>query len=458
MKLRKWQAECVERALQHYRSQPHFLCQATPGAGKSVMAAELATRLYQTDKIDFILCFSPSVTIASGLARTFSDRFDLPFDGKLGAIGGAYTYQSMPHQDEEFWALLDRYKVFVVFDEIHHCAGSDLGNANKWGAEILAKIQHRAAYNLTLTGTPWRSDMRPIVLSPYGNNGITCDYTYGLQRAVAEGVCRKPNIVLIDNEKLVIHDTGNTQEFSGIEALLTGSNTAYRSILRNHNALKHCLKLGIEKLQQLRSKNAMAAGLVVASSVAHAKEIVALLRDAFGLSASLVTYQEANPQRIIETFRHSNQPWIVSVGMISEGTDIPRLQVCCHLSNVTTELYFRQVLGRGIRVTPDCDGETWLYTFAEPKITEYANRIAEDLPEHQVIFHCAEEKQPKEKPSVPRSISEIAPLDYVDVGLISHHSEPNTCPATKTADSLEILPTLEFLGSFRNKLCGLILA
>ncbi|QYJ75323.1 DEAD/DEAH box helicase [Shewanella sp. FJAT-52076] len=458
MKLRKWQAECVEQALQHYRSQPHFFCQATPGAGKSMMAAELAIRLYQTDTIDFILCFSPSVTIASGLARTFSDRFDLPFDGKLGAIGGAYTYQSMPHQDEEFWALLDRYKVFVVFDEIHHCAGSDLGNANKWGAEILAKIQHRAAYTLTLTGTPWRSDMRPIVLSPYGNNGITCDYTYGLQRAVAEGVCRKPNIVLIDNEKLVIHDTGNTQEFSGIEALLTGSNTAYRSILRNHNALKHCLKLGIEKLQQLRSNNAMAGGLVVASSVAHAKEIVALLRDAFGLSASLVTYQEANPQQIIETFRHSNQPWIVSVGMISEGTDIPRLQVCCHLSNVTTELYFRQVLGRGIRMTTDCDGETWLYTFAEPKIVDYANRIAEDLPEHRVLFTSRIEAAPSEKPRSASIVGEAISLDYLDVDCRISLAEPLFGPATSPTHKLAALPTLEFLGSFRNRLCGLILA
>lgn len=448
----------MELALQKYSSQTHFLCQATPGAGKSMMAAELAARLYQAGKIDFILCFSPSVSIASSLARTFSKRFGLSFDGKLGAVGGAYTYQSMPYQDDEFWTLLNRYKVLVVFDEIHHCAGSDLGNANKWGAEILAKIQDRAAYTLTLTGTPWRSDMRPIVLSPYGNNGIVCDYTYDLQRAVAERVCRKPNIVLIDNEKLVINETGNVQEFRGIEALLNGSSTAYRSVLHNHNALKHCLSLGIDKLQQLRGSNARAAGLVVASSVAHARLIVQMLQAEFGLSASLVTYQEANPQHIINTFRHGHQQWIVSVGMISEGTDIPRIQVCCHLSNVTTELYFRQVLGRGIRVTLDCDGETWLFTFAEPKITEYAHRIAEDLPEHQVVFHSAEEKQPIDKPSVPRGISEISPLEYVDVGHTLHHSEPDTCPATKTADGLETLPTLEFLGSFRNKLCELILA
>ena len=38
--------------------------------------------------------------------------------------------------------------------------------------------------------------------------------------------------------------------------------------------------------------------------------------------------------------------------MISEGTDIPRLQLCCYLSRIRTELHYRQVLGRccGARV------------------------------------------------------------------------------------------------------------
>ena len=35
--------------------------------------------------------------------------------------------------------------------------------------------------------------------------------------------------------------------------------------------------------------------------------------------------------------------------MISEGTDIPRLRVCCHLSRIRTELRYRQVLGRILR-------------------------------------------------------------------------------------------------------------
>lgn len=42
MKLRQWQQECVKKALTIYQHERHFLCLATPGAGKTHMAAELA--------------------------------------------------------------------------------------------------------------------------------------------------------------------------------------------------------------------------------------------------------------------------------------------------------------------------------------------------------------------------------------------------------------------------------
>ncbi|MEZ9102510.1 DEAD/DEAH box helicase, partial [Vibrio sp. 10N.222.54.C1] len=88
-----------------------------------------------------------------------------------------------------------------------------------------------------------------------------------------------------------------------------------------------------------------------------------------------------NPLNEIESFRHSTVQWIVSVGMISEGTDIPRLQVCCHMSSVKTELYFRQVLGRILRVNDSPNQEAWLYTFAEENLIGFAERIEQDIPD-----------------------------------------------------------------------------
>jgi superfamily II DNA or RNA helicase len=57
MKLRKWQAECIDSAFSKYSAvTKHFLALATPGAGKTVMASVLAKRLFDLGEIDLVLC------------------------------------------------------------------------------------------------------------------------------------------------------------------------------------------------------------------------------------------------------------------------------------------------------------------------------------------------------------------------------------------------------------------
>ncbi len=72
--------------------------------------------------------------------------------------------------------------------------------------------------------------------------------------------------------------------------------------------------------------------------------------------------------------------------MISEGTDIPRLQVCCYLSRIRTELHYRQVLGRVLRRMGELDDQAWLLMPAEPTLKRFAERIADDLPEDLAIL------------------------------------------------------------------------
>lgn len=400
--LRQWQSECTELALNRYQQgQQHFLCLATPGAGKSVMAAEVASRLVEKDNIDFVLCFSPSTAISQGLARTFQSRLNCRFDGMIGALGASYTYQSLPFFDECFWALLRNHRVLVVFDEIHHCAGLNIVEANAWGKAIIEHIQAHARYTLSLTGTPWRSDKAPISLSSYNNvnTEIECDYVYGLSQAVKDGVCRLPNIVLVDNDQITaISNESEARHFSSISEYLDEPFARYQSIITDDTCMRYLLKSGIAKLEAIQEQKPNAAGLVVASSIEHATRIHAILSNEFKKKAVIVTYKHDDPSGIIDDFRNNNIDWIVSVGMISEGTDIPRLQVCCHLSKVKTELYFRQVLGRILRVNQGQNQEAWLYTFAEPNLVKYAHRIAEEIPEHNVVLR---EHMPSTTPTLP---------------------------------------------------------
>ena len=85
--LRDWQNSCINKALTHFSVTPHFFCQATPGAGKTRMAAELANRLLEQDRIDLVMCFAPSCQVVEGFRSTFAEVLGRRLDGQIGAVG-----------------------------------------------------------------------------------------------------------------------------------------------------------------------------------------------------------------------------------------------------------------------------------------------------------------------------------------------------------------------------------
>lgn len=383
MKLRQWQTECIDLAIKQYlNGKNHFLSLATPGSGKTMMASELADQLLKNDLIDLVICFSPSSIVAKDFSESLHLRTQERFDGLIGAKGRSLTYQNLQYLDVNFWQLFERYRLFVIFDEIHHCSGSNIDNANAWGEHIILNIQDKAQFTLALTGTPWRSDSAPIVLSNYmhPSNKISCDYVYGLSEAISDDVCRVPQIVAIDNNNISVTDDEETKTFTSFKCLLSQSIIPYQEIIENDAVIKFVISSAHKKLSKIRLHNPDAAGLVVASSVDHANKIAMLMKTSFNEDSIVVTYRENDPTSIIRNFRHANSKWIISVGMISEGTNIPRLQVCCHLTNIKTEMHFRQILGRILRMTGSKNQEAIMYMPAEPKLLEYAYRVKQDVP------------------------------------------------------------------------------
>lgn len=382
MELRQWQVECITKALQKFNTtNNHFLCLATPGAGKTLMASVLAAKLLRENKIDLILCLSPSIVVAEDFGCAISFQTNTRMDGLLGSIGRSLTYQAMLYLETSFWNLFDSHRIFVIFDEIHHCASDGFLNSNSWGQKIIENIQFRAAYTLALTGTPWRSDKIPIALARYSHTGkVNCDFSYGLSQAVSENVCRIPKITLIDNDEIVVECNNQIKKYSSLNHVLRDSGCTYQEIVEDKNLIAHFLHLSSRKLTSIRKKNPNAGGLIVAASVEHAHQIAKIMFESLNEKPYIATYREYDPQNVIRQFRGNSEKWIISVGMISEGTNIPRLRVCCHLTRVKTELHFRQVLGRILRSENELRSEAYLYVPAEPQLIEYAKRIAEEIP------------------------------------------------------------------------------
>jgi superfamily II DNA or RNA helicase len=80
----------------------------------------------------------------------------------------------------------------------------------------------------------------------------------------------------------------------------------------------------------------------------------------------------------IARFARGDDPWIVAVRMVSEGVDIPRLRVGVFATNTTTELFFRQALGRLVRWTRGLRTQrAWMYIPDDPRLRRLAEGIAE---------------------------------------------------------------------------------
>lgn len=386
MKLRTWQQGCIQKAILQYQAGlSHFLCLATPGAGKTLMASRLAKRLIDEDLIDLVICITPSLIVSEDFRAELELELGNKLDGKLGSIGRTLTYHAMLNENH-IWDLFEYYRVFVIFDEIHHCAGSELQNSNAWGQKIISRIQGRATYTLALTGTPWRSDSIPIALARYLEDGMVhCDYSYGLTQAIKDNVCRTPSITLFDNDNITLTESGDISQFNSFENLFNDSNCNYQSLIESESLIKYILDKANKNLDLLRKVDPSTGGLIVATSVAHAKSIHYILKQHLNEDADIVTYLEPDPVTSIKRFKYSNTKWIISVGMISEGTNIPRLKICCYLTRIKTELYFRQVLGRILRANGSDNELGYFYMPAEPTLTEYAYRVSEDIPAVNIV-------------------------------------------------------------------------
>lgn len=99
--------------------------------------------------------------------------------------------------------------------------------------------------------------------------------------------------------------------------------------------------------------------LIFAKDDSHADDIVRIVREEFGRGNDFcvkITYRTTGktPDELLQEFRTSTLPRIVvSVDMISTGTDVKPLECLIFMRSVKSPIYFEQMKGRGVRVISD---------------------------------------------------------------------------------------------------------
>lgn len=384
IRLRHWQSEALER-FANCRSTD-FLAVATPGAGKTTFALTAAVQDLADHHGRRLVVVAPTEHLKHQWSRA-AMRFGLHLDPLWTARDGAMpadmhgivtTYQQVASSSRELEAV--SVDAFVVFDEIHH-AGED----RAWGTSVVEAFG-AAARRLSLSGTPFRSDTAAIPFVDYHLDEARADYEYGYGEALADrGVVRPVYFPRINGFMEWVTPDGDVVAATFDDDLAREqANQRLRTALSSEGQwLPAVLDQAHERLVALREHHRGAAGLVIATDQAHAQEIAGALRERHRVPVVVATSDDPDASSRIADFASSDDPWIVAVRMVSEGVDIPRLRIAVFATTTTTELFFRQAVGRVVRWTPGLHGTgartqpAFFFLPDDPRLRRYAAELSE---------------------------------------------------------------------------------
>src|SRR5690242_5718897 len=161
--------------------------------------------------------------------------------------------------------------------------------------------------------------------------------------------------------------------------------------------ITHVLRDADEELRRIRAgDHPDAGGLVVAIDKEHADKLADRLARITGDRPDVVHSDAADASARIAAFSAGSAPWLVSVLMVSEGVDVPRLRVGVYATTSRTELFFRQVIGRFIRRTPSPKSQmAHVFLPSDPRLKKLAVEIEEER-NHALVF------EPKGEPVAER--------------------------------------------------------
>ena len=377
-RLRLWQHAALECFVKHH--QPDFLAVATPGAGKTTFAL-VAARMVLAEQPAAVVVVTPTAHLKTQWAQAAA-RLDLHLDPAWSAADGSLpadmhgvvtTYHQVALDPTAVRRLALR--AFVILDEVHH-GGED----RAWGAGLQAAFGG-AACRLSLSGTPFRSDTQAIPFVRYQGDEAVPDFEYGYGDALRDGAVVRPVYFPV---------VGGVMEWSAPDGMLHAA--AFDDPLRLELAnqrLRTALSLegqwlpgvlsdAVYRLREVRRVQPNAGGLVIASDQEHAHRIGELLRWEFRADATVVTSDDPTASERIASFATGASEWLVAVRMVSEGVDIPRLRVGVYATATTTELFFRQAVGRFVRWESGSgvrNQRAWLYLPDDPRLRTWAALI-----------------------------------------------------------------------------------
>ena len=410
---RDWQTKAFEA----WGRKRTFMLAACPGSGKTQFALTCADDLARAGQISLTIFVVPRTSLVNQVCSAAHEIFGVKYvplknDHPMpprDADGIVVTYQQVAELPSIYADL--SADQFVVFDEAHHMA--DEGD---WGSKSRFAFEG-SAYKLLTTGTPWRTDGRPIPFVEFDAKAeLRSDYDYLFSDAWADPQCPIRNISVnrIDADGIWSFDDAEAVH-SVKGSLLDPASKEEGTWLRAcYGPGDDWVRLAFEQAQRAltvaKATYPEAQGLWIADSISKAEAYSEYL-DQLGISHSVVHGNVPRPHDALAAFPKSSNEWCIAVDMVSEGVDNPKFAVLLFSSRKTTEMYFQQACGRVIRKA-SADDELTAQVFVpdSPTFRQHINNLDEQR------VYALQEKERREAPIA-------AELQKIESHLRIHGSE-----------------------------------
>lgn len=317
----------------------------------------MARRKLDSRAVDRVVVVTPTDHLKSQWVAA-AEGFDIALTGEFGRGSGlsddfhgpVLTYAGVAAVTGALRQLVSSRRTLVILDEIHHA-----GDSMSWGDAVREAFEP-AAHRLSLTGTPFRSDINAIPFVRYdhdedGNLRSAADFQYGYAAALADNAVR-PVLFLAYSGQMTWRTRAGDVLSADVAAEQPKELTAaaWRTALDPAGAwIGQVLRDADRRLSEVRKSVPDAGGLVLASDQRTARAYAKRLRELTGQQAVVVLSDDPGASNRIESFASSGERWMVAVRMVSEGVDVPRLMVGVYATSTSTPLYFAQAVGRFVR-------------------------------------------------------------------------------------------------------------
>jgi len=387
--LRQWQEYAKSECLKYFAlGKRVWVQEAVTGAGKTTFAVETSLDYYGSNEVDLIIVLTPSLATLNGWLDSFSKNLNAtsgpnyPADTQVWVSTYA-GYKSIIAELGECNRRINGY--LLIADEYHHAEREAC-----WG-QAVTKLGRAAKNVLMLSGTPWKTRGTIALVdeevnikgeSYYSSEGIIVpDNSYKYSKDLSQGDKDRATVPVhftFVPAKTTDEKTGRTYELA-LDDPKDWSKYAskdceeslgkYVAIDPNDYKLKDSdlgrtliaegftwLNYSRSQIKQATNVDDLSIMLIVCRTILEAKTISSYVQNKYKVETEVIVSDEPKSASRLEEIKiacrqgsHARPDVIVSVGMISEGVDIPAIKVVVYMSAIITMLYLTQLLGRAMR-------------------------------------------------------------------------------------------------------------